>query len=166
MEKRRSYDRLISTMGFPIMVRWNLYIESGPRIYWIGTVLTAHLEGFRLSFFGINAFKYLFMEQKTYSRFSQSTYKWSIFFVLYNFPQKHYMINVANEILFITSLWTYKTNPVRAIGVKSDYCGPNRCKAGLAVYELPNPACQGDAERKIWLGDEIELVLYGNISLS
>ena len=28
MEIRRSYDRLISTMGFPILVRWHLYIES------------------------------------------------------------------------------------------------------------------------------------------
>ena len=27
---RRSYDRLISTKGFPILVRWHLYIESGP----------------------------------------------------------------------------------------------------------------------------------------
>ena len=31
VEIRRSYDRLISTMGFPILVRWHLYIESGPR---------------------------------------------------------------------------------------------------------------------------------------
>ena len=31
MEIRRSWDRLISTMGFPILVRWHLYIESGPR---------------------------------------------------------------------------------------------------------------------------------------
>ena len=30
MEIIRSYDRLISTMGFPILVRWHLYIESGP----------------------------------------------------------------------------------------------------------------------------------------
>ena len=30
VEIRRSYDRLISTMGFPIPVRWYLYIESGP----------------------------------------------------------------------------------------------------------------------------------------
>ena len=30
MELRRSYDRLISTMGFPILVRRHLYIESGP----------------------------------------------------------------------------------------------------------------------------------------
>ena len=29
MEIRRSYGRLISTMGFPILVRWHLYIESG-----------------------------------------------------------------------------------------------------------------------------------------
>ena len=29
-EIRRSYDRLISAMGFPILVRWHLYIESGP----------------------------------------------------------------------------------------------------------------------------------------
>ena len=31
---RRSYDRLISTMGFPILIRWHLYIESGPRSCW------------------------------------------------------------------------------------------------------------------------------------
>ena len=30
MEIRRSYDRLISTMEFPILVRCHLYIESGP----------------------------------------------------------------------------------------------------------------------------------------
>ena len=30
MEIRRSYDRLISTMGFPLLVRRHLYIESGP----------------------------------------------------------------------------------------------------------------------------------------
>ena len=30
MEIRRSYDRLISTMEFPILVRRLLYIESGP----------------------------------------------------------------------------------------------------------------------------------------
>ena len=30
VEMRRSYDRLISTMGFPILVRLHLYIESGP----------------------------------------------------------------------------------------------------------------------------------------
>ena len=33
MEIRRSDDRLISTMGFPILVRWNLYIESGLRSF-------------------------------------------------------------------------------------------------------------------------------------
>ena len=33
VEIRRSYDRLISTMGFPILVRWHLYIESGPRAH-------------------------------------------------------------------------------------------------------------------------------------
>ena len=32
VEIRRSSDRLISKMGFPILVRWHLYIESGPRI--------------------------------------------------------------------------------------------------------------------------------------
>ena len=30
MEIRQSYNRLISTMGFPVLVRWHLYIESGP----------------------------------------------------------------------------------------------------------------------------------------
>ena len=33
MEIRRSYDHLISKMGFPILVRWHLYIESGPRLH-------------------------------------------------------------------------------------------------------------------------------------
>ena len=32
MEIRPSYDRLISTMRFPILVRWHLYIESGPSL--------------------------------------------------------------------------------------------------------------------------------------
>ena len=31
MEIRQSFDRLISTMGFPILVICHLYIESGPR---------------------------------------------------------------------------------------------------------------------------------------
>ena len=31
VEIRRPYDRLISKMGFPILARWHLYIESGPR---------------------------------------------------------------------------------------------------------------------------------------
>ena len=35
MEIRRSYDRLISTMGFPILVRCHLYIESGPRAHFL-----------------------------------------------------------------------------------------------------------------------------------
>ena len=30
VEIRRSYNRLISTMGIPILVRWHLYVESGP----------------------------------------------------------------------------------------------------------------------------------------
>ena len=30
VEIRWSYDRLISTMGFPVLVRQHLYIESGP----------------------------------------------------------------------------------------------------------------------------------------
>ena len=33
VEIRRSYGRLISTMGFPILGRRHLYIDSGPRIH-------------------------------------------------------------------------------------------------------------------------------------
>ena len=33
VELRRSYHRLISTMGFPTLVRLCLYIESGPWLY-------------------------------------------------------------------------------------------------------------------------------------
>ena len=39
MEIRRSYDRLISTMGLPILVRWHLYIESGPTLLTVHTLL-------------------------------------------------------------------------------------------------------------------------------
>ena len=31
VEIRWSYGRLISTMWFPILIRWHLYMESGPR---------------------------------------------------------------------------------------------------------------------------------------
>ena len=32
-DKTIFYDRLISTMGLPLLVRWHLYIESGPCIH-------------------------------------------------------------------------------------------------------------------------------------
>ena len=41
MEIRRSYDRLISTMGFPILVRRHLYIESGPWFLFAGDSVVA-----------------------------------------------------------------------------------------------------------------------------
>ena len=37
MEIRRSYDRLIFTMGFPILVRWHLYIEQAGKLKFFGT---------------------------------------------------------------------------------------------------------------------------------
>ena len=50
MEIRRSYDRLISTMGFPKPARCHLYIESGPRLlpwllmpwFWLHQVICSH----------------------------------------------------------------------------------------------------------------------------
>ena len=50
VEIRRSYDRLISTMGFPILVRWHLYIESGP---WCGGSISngPHITIFSVIFF-------------------------------------------------------------------------------------------------------------------
>ena len=41
VEIRRSYDRLISTMGFPILVRRQLYIESGP---WYHCCMSQHVS--------------------------------------------------------------------------------------------------------------------------
>ena len=38
MEIRRTYDRLISTIGFPILIRWHLYIESGPSLWFTHTI--------------------------------------------------------------------------------------------------------------------------------
>ena len=43
MEIRRSYDRLIATMGFPILIRWHLYIESGPCGFW-DFILLSHCD--------------------------------------------------------------------------------------------------------------------------
>ena len=47
---RRSYDRLISTMGFPILARWHLYIESGPRSY-------CHQKALRLAALSIDSLR-------------------------------------------------------------------------------------------------------------
>ena len=44
MEIRRSYERLISTIGFPILVRWHLYIESGPRRVNLPSVGSVHMQ--------------------------------------------------------------------------------------------------------------------------
>ena len=43
MEIRRSYDSLISKMGFPILVRWHFHIESGSRhkIPWDASAINA-----------------------------------------------------------------------------------------------------------------------------
>ena len=42
VEIRWSYDRLISTMGFPIPVRRHLYIESGPWCFTSGAAVVMH----------------------------------------------------------------------------------------------------------------------------
>ena len=50
VEIRWSYDRLISTMGFPILVRKHLYIESGPWTFmnginrWLGDSMWSDAE--------------------------------------------------------------------------------------------------------------------------
>ena len=43
VEIRRSYDCFITTLGFPILVRQNLYIESGSRPQCVN-VITTHLK--------------------------------------------------------------------------------------------------------------------------
>ena len=40
VEIRQSYDRLFSTMGFPILVRWHLHIESGPWARFLSHILS------------------------------------------------------------------------------------------------------------------------------
>ena len=45
----RSYDRLISTMGFSLLVRCHLYIESGPRFLKLISDLILHSFGSYLS---------------------------------------------------------------------------------------------------------------------
>ena len=57
-----SYDRLISTMGFLILVRWYLYIESGPWLLWLywwmvcnhGRVPTLYKRLIYFNYFNIN----------------------------------------------------------------------------------------------------------------
>ena len=43
VEIRRSYNHLISTMGLPIWVRQHLYIESGPSLLGIVTIMVAEV---------------------------------------------------------------------------------------------------------------------------
>ena len=46
VEIRRSYDRLISTMGFHILVRWHLYTESGGKqTYQTSTCILLNKQG-------------------------------------------------------------------------------------------------------------------------
>ena len=52
MEISRSYDRLISTIEFPRLVRWHLYIESGPW-HLNQTMSSFHVMAFSLKQFGI-----------------------------------------------------------------------------------------------------------------
>ena len=40
VEIRRSYDHLISTIGFPILERLHLYIESGPWLLYVSYLLS------------------------------------------------------------------------------------------------------------------------------
>ena len=42
VELRRSNDRLISTMGFTVLAKWHLYIESRHRYLGQGQVITSH----------------------------------------------------------------------------------------------------------------------------
>ena len=44
VEIRRSYDCLISTMGFPILVRLHLYIESGPWCSLTSKMIQSHVN--------------------------------------------------------------------------------------------------------------------------
>ena len=48
MEIRRSYDRLISTMGFPILVRRHLYIVSGPWSVALASGGPPDVDGYRV----------------------------------------------------------------------------------------------------------------------
>ena len=45
MDIRRSYDRLIFTMEFPILVRWHLYLNQGPEsdLIYLSHILTQYL---------------------------------------------------------------------------------------------------------------------------
>ena len=69
MEIRGSYDRLISTMGFSILVRRHIYIESGPRSQHTavfddpsaGTVLTTHETCFPEPFSGYQWFQIMLL---------------------------------------------------------------------------------------------------------
>ena len=54
VEIRRSYDRLISTMWFPILIRQHLYIESGTRISFCTMTLNIIISKSLLYFPGAN----------------------------------------------------------------------------------------------------------------
>ena len=62
LKSKWSYDHLISTMGFPILVRWYLYIESGPWFFthWGWEKMDAILQTtFSNTFSSIKMFEFL-----------------------------------------------------------------------------------------------------------
>ena len=70
VEIRRSNDRLISTNGFPTLVRWYLYIESGPWSY-CSLVLNHLCDSF--------------------TRFSHLKHIFFFFFIVHRFPPERYI---------------------------------------------------------------------------
>ena len=89
VEIRRSDDRLISTMGFPLLVRSHLYTESGPCMLWIWRKIPlAYITSFPI-----------YIQDKLYQRATQVigtiTYVWNtltqvlLIIQLMNAPRHH-----------------------------------------------------------------------------
>ena len=119
MEIRRSYDRLISTMGFPILVRWHLYIESKPRTTWL---ISFENELFKMDYSSCHLLKNFVHNFDFYSLityccnaflhnfdfYSLITYCCNVFIICCYFV--FYVIKLVYELylIFVFSLWRTK----------------------------------------------------------
>ena len=140
---KKFYDHLMSTMGFPILVRWHLYIQSGPRIH----ITTFHSRP-EISFSSITSFQHFDSLVQDCSNSSASAmellqsyikasiwYKWYSSMVhklppcliphCYHFPPQYHAMQYADLTGPLPSLWPMSEQSGNLQGAKSPLLRPS-----------------------------------------
>ena len=102
MEIRRSYNRLISTMGFLVPTRYHLYIESGPWYEYQKTELWPCIIFIQVCFMDIIILFAAHIRGKWKQIGHSKLYSWILTLYVPNFQRKHKHIFT---FYFISSHW-------------------------------------------------------------